>query len=464
MVSMIDELELKGQWWLPEKPGDKVTGTLRFNQEEGLILELIGTLDELKSGPVSARWDADIILGWPTKGNPVTLYRCSQKAKTFNAPGMITQIIRADFMFWGSHFNGPDKLKFRSATVRFSHFDEWLGISGFEVSYIPSEKRTQIEYRRPDPVELFTFEAYKARIQFTSTIPIGARHELKMNQAAFLKIEAEDGPKDFLDWLELIRCLQDFLTLATLNPSYPLSISCRSDELDTGEAAKRSTDPVIVYYSLPFRPDKTIKVLDREMLFTYDRMSRVSNSIFNKWIEKSEKLKPVFDYFFSTIYAQKLYLEHRFLNLVMALEFYHRRTRKAKYQTDDEFRSGTYPRLVEAIPKELPADFSSSLESRMAWLNEYSLRKRIIDILASYKDVVSSRIDDPKQFAKDVADSRNNIIHQDESVKEQYSASGLYSYCEKLRLILVACFLSEIGLPPDQIEAIISDHKRLSLA
>lgn len=39
---MLESFEYEGIWWLPERPKEKVKGTLRFNPFKGAKLELKG--------------------------------------------------------------------------------------------------------------------------------------------------------------------------------------------------------------------------------------------------------------------------------------------------------------------------------------------------------------------------------------------------------------------------------------
>ena len=43
---MIEELEIKGLWWLPEKPDLKLPGTLTFSPYKGFSLEVQGSFKE----------------------------------------------------------------------------------------------------------------------------------------------------------------------------------------------------------------------------------------------------------------------------------------------------------------------------------------------------------------------------------------------------------------------------------
>jgi hypothetical protein len=40
--SLLDEFKLRGYWWLPGEPGNRIPGTLHYNPEESIRLELMG--------------------------------------------------------------------------------------------------------------------------------------------------------------------------------------------------------------------------------------------------------------------------------------------------------------------------------------------------------------------------------------------------------------------------------------
>jgi hypothetical protein len=462
---MIDGFELKGMWWLPETPEKKVSGTLRFSQTEGTTLELIGSLEELKSGPIKI-WETDIILGTPTKGNPITLFRCFEKTKTINAPGMITQIIYADFILSGKHFTRQDDIKFQKIFLKLSNFDNWLQKTGFTVSPGHALGKTIVEYKKPEPIELFSIDLYKASIVFGFTHPLGAHTEVKMAQQTVIVLESNKNLIHLFDWMDIFRLLQDFFTFAVFSAIYPIDIRGVTEKDDPkGDAKKEISQEVKVYYSFPQVPEKQKEVTPYDMLFTYPSILSETQRIFSRWIEKADNLKPVYDYFFSTLYAQHLYLEHKFLNLIGAIEFYHRRTRHGKYQEDAEYKDGPYKQLVDSIPEGLSSGFKASIKARMVWMNEYSQRKRLLEILREHKDILSTRINNINLFTDDVIYSRNYLIHQDPAFHDKSKhGPDLYRLAEKLVLVLAVCLLSELDIPADSIKKIISKQRRLSAA
>lgn len=47
--SMLDDFELKGLWWLPQNPDEKLSGNLVFKGDESITLEVVGSFDPLEA-------------------------------------------------------------------------------------------------------------------------------------------------------------------------------------------------------------------------------------------------------------------------------------------------------------------------------------------------------------------------------------------------------------------------------
>jgi hypothetical protein len=65
---MKDSFEYKGKWFLPDKPEERVFGTLKYDSKEGSTLELFGLLPE--NG-----LDINLINGLTNDSKKITLHR-----------------------------------------------------------------------------------------------------------------------------------------------------------------------------------------------------------------------------------------------------------------------------------------------------------------------------------------------------------------------------------------------------
>ena len=199
------------------------------------------------------------------------------------------------------------------------------------------------------------------------------------------------------------------------------------------------------------------KVRRSDFTFIYYDIIDDFEQIINKWFEQKELLEPVLNLYFSNIYNTKQYLTTKFLNLIQALESFHRRIYNGKYIDDDEFVT-VYDGLLKNIPESVSKDFFESLKSKLEHLHEYSLQKRIKDILNSCKPYHELILDDKKSFIEDVKNTRNYLTHYDEKLKSKAKTSAdLYVLNIQLRLVLELCILIQLGTKLN-IENILKSH------
>ncbi len=71
---MQNNFEIKGFWWIPEKPDKKNRGTLKYIPNEGIYLEVDGFFGELPD--INTIEGFDTILGVSNKNEQITLSKC----------------------------------------------------------------------------------------------------------------------------------------------------------------------------------------------------------------------------------------------------------------------------------------------------------------------------------------------------------------------------------------------------
>ena len=72
---MTENFEIKGQWFLPDNPKSRVSGTLFYDTNKGFYLELFGDFNESQIIPVSDILEFDFILGLTSDSKEITLYK-----------------------------------------------------------------------------------------------------------------------------------------------------------------------------------------------------------------------------------------------------------------------------------------------------------------------------------------------------------------------------------------------------
>jgi hypothetical protein len=131
-----------------------------------------------------------------------------------------------------------------------------------------------------------------------------------------------------------------------------------------------------------------------------------------------------------------------------------------RYMSDDSYRAGLRRVLSGAIPKDDPTigkDFRASLDRRLDYLHEFSLRKRLKEIALRHRAVLEDLIGDPESFSSSVAEKRNQLTHPGEQdPKRAQDYRELWPLSDKMTLLLEVCFLDEIGFAQERLRQIVA--------
>jgi hypothetical protein len=193
-----------------------------------------------------------------------------------------------------------------------------------------------------------------------------------------------------------------------------------------------------------------------EMLFSLQDLPGGFGPAVEKWLARAEILDPVYQLYLGTVYNPPMFLEQRFLNLVRALEAYHRRTTTTLDLPEDE-----HEKRMESILRTVPEEHSAWLEGEPEYSNESKLRKRIKHIFDRHPQAVNSVVEnsskDKKSFVNKSIDTRNNRAHFDESLKDRAPrGEELHRINNELTHLLEMCLMAEIGFEDDEIKKAVT--------
>jgi len=150
-------------------------------------------------------------------------------------------------------------------------------------------------------------------------------------------------------------------------------------------------------------------------------------------------------------------LENEFQNLVEGLEAYHRRRLPGKYISDEKYKSEILPLFIEVIPPELDASFKQKINSTLIYMNEYSLIKRLKELIRNLPKELDYKIQNDsgyrKNMIKNIVLVRNHFAHFDPSEKRFIPKNqvSLRLLNEEMRLILEANLLQDLGFDIEHI-------------
>jgi len=335
------------------------------------------------------------------------------------------------------------------------HLDEWVNISGFDIKHLKEEKEVIIKYKLPEPFKADISDELKISINIRAAVPLPSfvQKEATIKQKTEIKVETSED-KPFEDYRKIMYHIQNFLTLGITKLVHPLAIKGITEVNKEMINDKTLYPPVEIFYRLSdiLKAPKTLPPFD--MLFTFKDISGRFESFLRNWFEKLDLLEPIYDLYFGTLYNPRMYLEHRFLSLIQAIESFHQRIYGGEYLSDENYKK-VYDTLVNAIPNGVKIDFKESLENKLKYGNEFSLRKRLKEIFDKYQEILNVFIENKNTFIEKVVDTRNYQTYHDEDLKER-SASGkkLYHLTQKLKILLEICLLTELGFSSEEIKGL----------
>src|SRR5437773_3680392 len=128
---MSEEIRVKGTWWSPEQPGQRLPGELTYSSTGGAELDLFGHFFETSDDSALRR--PFTVFGTTVRGRPVTLFDCRTRNLTTHLPGGRSAQIRSNFGVVGGHFATRQEMRFCRVTARFTDLAEWAARTGIRV-------------------------------------------------------------------------------------------------------------------------------------------------------------------------------------------------------------------------------------------------------------------------------------------------------------------------------------------
>jgi len=470
---MDKKFEYRGIWWLPGKPEKRVEGTLRYAPGESIILELDGTFknitEVLESCNPEVNFNPEIILGFSRDRKKITLYECLEKdcsaVISFNGESGSSNssfIVRCAFI--GDHFNSADDLKFKKVEASYSYLEEWVGISGFDVN--TKVHADGLEYT----VRCLTLELAQAKIEdfkislgYNFTSHQSRLKEISFKQTPVITVELEHELRFEEIHLNILRNIENFLSLATMETAYPLTIKAFRERTTSGEEERTAgpTPAAEVVYSQKDRPAALKRLVVFDMLFSFQDVREQFEAYLRNWFSRREHLEPVFNLFFGVRRSASMYLEYCFLGLIQAIEVYHRRVMR-----NHEIPQEDHEKRVSVILSTVPDEHREWLKGKLENSNEPSLRRRLKDVLENFAPVLKKYIGEKKSFINKVILTRNYLTHYDESKKDEAikDPQELFALTQKLTAVLEVCLLAGIGFSFEKINELISRNERYNYA
>ena len=410
--SLLDEFKLRGYWWLPGEPGNRIPGILHYNPEDSIRLELMGAFQGLiTEGSVQIIWPLHpvrrpLILGTTDQGEDCTLFGVVESPKpSGNVENVqVWSNVHVSNLFVGGHFPDERALSFQSMYVGFTHLEEWLGVdplgAGFNFLPLPLEPTDPVELRLP----------YRSRKLFETDVPSlnavislwssvewesEATRSLSLLHRAYFEVDA-GGPRDYAWYLEVFQLCRQLLAFLMGVPVYPSTVRTRRNERD-----------INIYRSPMWQRRDSERFPPTRLPFPL--IQAQAAAVVKTWLENAETFRPVYDFAVSSYYDQRMNLQAQFLGLAQALEIFDRRQRRGRYEFKQRLQN-----LFDGL--------SEQTKDQIAGIGEH--------------------------FIRTVEDTRNYLVHHDEPPESKVlrGAKPYFDANKKLRALLFVLLCKMLGI------------------
>jgi len=447
---MDEQLEFKGEWWLPSRPEERVLGTLKFVPGEGGMLELMGLLNDAEPG---------VILGMSADGKPVTLQDCIETRARFRRPGLDTSMFYASAVLEGAHFSTPEEIIFSRVSVLFSNVEEWMYPAGPDVRVNRRGNKMVVECEEPEAIRVSVEQGMKISLvpHVGYTVIDG---QAAANTETWFTVEPSQA-KSLDEYLGVVGDIRNFLCLATTERVRVLAMEGRL-AASGGGVRPATIDGKAVKVFLPFVNGRgaTRPSLGRDIIFRLADVAEQIGQLLTRWLESATRLRCVHDLYFAAHDQPDMYVEHGFFCFVEALEAYHRRAIRRTDFDNEELRR----RREEILDARPDWEHKDWLSARLEYGNEPSLRKRLKEIVERFRPLCSQwfgRGCEKRRFLDQVVETRNYLVHHDERLEAQAARGELLERLAlRLKWLVAACLLEQVGFEPEIIANLFSRNMR----
>ena len=436
----------------------RVPGTLEYDPDEGITLQLLRTLEEDANIPStdSASTRYDRILG-KTKDNDITLCDCIV-SEISGIGSLQTEHYQANQVLVGHCFT--DSIEFSRIQVKSELIDAWAErtATSFDSSIFErAEGEEPVKGQAGDTFELKvkTPETLDAKIE-RGTFKL--KHNISTNlrrrgggeitDKCFFEVNFESDNVDLDVSLDYAKKIEDFVSLA-------LGEECWAEEL-IGIGTDDDTEIEILYP--PQGTSKTAsKIHPNKTYFILPNIINNYEEIIRNWFTISSKYSQSLNLYFSTRYNSRMYLNNEFFSLIQAVEVYHRRNEKfeGEYMDKNAFEE-YYNELCDTIDSDFDNSFKQHLrKGTFEYANEYSLSKRIKELIRGMDDIIESIPLEFESNIQPIVNARNNLTHEGDA---GVSTNQLYEFSLILRALFESLILLDIGIDKEHLRDRLSQR------
>ena len=430
---MVDKIEIKGYWFLPHEPDNRVAGTLYFFPNKKMVLELIGSFHDphaymaaLANGNNKCK---EVIWGESSDAKRITLLNCNAYGSLNFSCSFPMQKFNVQYCFQGIHLrNWADEI-FNKITVKMPYLTKWVNhycvhysipfkndrMNGFKLNF-DLDNRNKILVQLNDSLDL--------ELEYSCSPPGTPHEEQLIIEQSYLVNIISKSTQSFGALLTQASKFKSFLTLATLNTiGYQIIEFYSLDEFQELKNGEKIFNPINLYFNQFANVQSNTST--KGFLFTHNLIENSFPNVIRKWFSFDIQMAPILKHLIESIKEKDIFDAGDFLIVVQALEGYATRFRP------NIPKKGKRIILIEQL--------------------EY-LRNEFIYVPLIKNTSLDLTI---------VVNSRHYYSHFFNKKPNAHVADGieLFKLTQSLKLILICCVLNETGFDQNSIISIMKAYR-----
>jgi len=444
---MIDKRTYKGYWNLPSSDR-KIAGVLEFDPQNHVELQLLGTLND-DNDIYDDSHHAKIIHGFTVEGKKLTLIDCSMAYGGTSIPGFSTITYNPMKVLIGVHVGMIEELTFNEAIAELDLLTKWIDIWPYERDNLEG-KGFSFNYKYLEDIQ-FSLGNVNGYFTFYGSTECKREEEFTTSHKAKLKFTTSLG-LPLNDLTSYVWHFKKFLTLATESNTFVKSIFLKSNILG-GEDGKSAQQIELLLIQRNLGISGSDKHWSR-FLFTYKDIEAVFHHVIQRWYHNKEVLDPIINAVYISYTEPFLYVENRFMDIIQALETYHRRCIQ-----NTEALKAEHKMKIKGILEQLDEDQHSFIKEKLCFGYEPALSARLKELYSLYTTNLLARItgdtEQVQSIVRTAVKSRNYYTHYDPIAKKHaLKGMDLLYMSERLKVLLITAILRQIGIQKETIETI----------
>ena len=425
----MEPLDIEGEWWLPGKSKEAYSGKLVFDPPSGGVLFLTDSFGEDVMSPTPV--NHIIVNGISHDKEKYTLLYCREFSFVIDLRKRISKYF-VGIIIKGWHFTNVDEIKFNVFYVSFRFLEQWIGGNPIVIDATRNSLRDSeivgVSYMKPRD-NRFNLDADNICItwKFYGKREISG---IKVYEKAYFKIQTDEPMSIKEIRSKYIIHFQQFLTFAIGQRVFPKEIIAT---YNGNNLAKE----VVIYYKSGYSSDDSIPTMLGNSLICYDDIKNKLDSLLSNWIMFCKENYPITDMYFGALFNPSLYVQNVFLSLTQVIESYPRYTKKGTYINSNKWKR-IRNKMLSIVKDEISSEFMESLQHKTEHLHEYSLRKKLKQIVNESSEAIKAMMDRFNLTVDDLCFMRNVIIHPSFVRSDLERRDRLLEYVHEMTDILLS--------------------------